>query len=167
MLPVAQRVYRQQDKGTIVPKIRRPRDAPTSGALVIPGEGNDVTQHRAFDGTLSPSSPKGYPAALAFRDRAAAIDAVIGDRSVVYAIRLADGIVKIGCTANFRSRRRQFGSGTRFLAFRFGDVEDEQEIHGRLVAHRARGREYYHPAPEVLAVVNQMRDEFNLPHIVA
>ena len=53
------------------------------------------------------------------------------------------------------------------LAFRVGAYEDEQAIHASLVEHRARAREYYNPTPEVLAVVNDMRNSLGLPHIAA
>jgi hypothetical protein len=99
---------------------------------------------------------------FAFHERAAAIDAVIGDRSVVYAIRLADGIIKIGCTSNFRKRRRDFGAATRLLGFQFGEVADEKRIHTQLRQHRARGREYYHPVPEVMDIVNSMRQSLGI-----
>jgi hypothetical protein len=95
-------------------------------------------------------------------DRAEALRALIGDRSVVYAIRLRDGIIKIGCSANVRSRRN-FYTGSEIVGFRFGDYADEQAIHAQLRSSVARGREYYHPTAEVLAVVNDMRQDFNLP----
>lgn len=124
-----------------------------------------MSRHRTLQGSLDERRPKGYQPMFAFHERAAAIDAVIGDRSVVYAIRLADGVVKIGCTSNFRRRRRDFGAATKLLAFQFGDAADEREIHRRLRQHLARGREYYHPAAEVIAVVNEMREKWNLPPI--
>lgn len=94
-------------------------------------------------------------------DRGRAIDALVQGRQVVYAFRLADGTIKIGCTSNLRARRNHY-VGSDILGFMFGDYEDEQAIHVELVQHRARGHEYYHPTPEVLAVVNDMRDTFGL-----
>ena len=92
--------------------------------------------------------------------------------SVVYAARLADGTVKIGWTRHFGDRLRYLKSATKqdveLLAFRFGDLEDERAIHARLVDHRIKGhREFYRPAPEVLAVVNEMRSALNMPPVAA
>lgn len=99
------------------------------------------------------------------RDRAAAIRALTGGEQMVYACRLVDGIIKIGCTGDLASRLRTVGSGAELLGFMPGDFADERAIHQTLTAHRARGREYYHPTPAVLAVVNEMRDRFDLPHL--
>jgi hypothetical protein len=94
--------------------------------------------------------------------RTQAIHAMTGGEPVVYALRLLDGIIKIGCTRDLPKRRTAYDR-SEILAFRFGDEQDEQAIHATLIPHRARGREYYHPTPEVLAVVNDMRSDFNLP----
>lgn len=84
---------------------------------------------------------------------------------MVYAIRTTDGLVKIGCTSNLASRARQIPG--EIIAFRPGDFDDEAVIHATLAAHRARGREYYHPTTAVLAVVNDLREHFNLPPLAA
>ena len=90
---------------------------------------------------------------------------------VVYALRLSDGVIKIGFTRNLESRehgvRRQSGNATELLAFQPGTYDDEQAIHARLTEHVAHGREYYHPVPEVLAAVNEMRDALNMPQLSA
>lgn len=101
------------------------------------------------------------------RDRGAALRSLIGDRPVVYALDMQDGTIKIGCTTNLIARRSHLGADAEILAFVFGDLADEQEIHRSLVAHRARGQEFYHRTNEVLAVVNSMRDQWNLPHLAA
>lgn len=84
---------------------------------------------------------------------------------VVYAMRLEDGIIKIGCTKNLANRSFQLHG--QIIAFRLGDFDDEKTIHEDLKPHRARGHEYYHPTPEVFAYVNDMRDDFGMPHIAA
>ena len=101
------------------------------------------------------------------RDRAQAIAALTAGRSVVYAMRLPGDTIKIGCSRNLASRRRCVHADAEILGFMFGEYDDEQAIHAALRSSRERGREYYRPTPEVLAVVNQMRDEFNLPHITS
>ena len=61
--------------------------------------------------------------------------------------------------------KRPRGAGP---AFRFGDYDDEQAVHRSLAAQRIEGkREYYHPTPEVLAVVNEMRSDLGLPVLAA
>jgi len=93
--------------------------------------------------------------------RCHAVRALQNGRSMLYAFRLADGIIKIGCSRDV-ARRINAYPGADILAFRFGDFEDEQALHRSLAASVARGREYYHPTPEVLAVVNEMRADFRL-----
>lgn len=77
---------------------------------------------------------------------------------LIYAIRCPDGIVKIGRTRDLMARRRHFDSAPEaILAITPGTYEEEQALHDRLQASVARGREYYHPTPEVLAFVNSLR----------
>lgn len=99
-------------------------------------------------------------------DQARAIMALTAGMQVVYALRLTDGTIKIGCTSNLAKRRNHY-VGCEVLGFRPGDFEDEAEIHRTLKPHRARGFEYYHPTAEVIAAVNALRDHFGLPHIAA
>jgi hypothetical protein len=101
------------------------------------------------------------------RDRAQALRALTLGESVVYAIRVGDGTIKIGCSASLARRRRCVSSSAEILGFVPGGLDEEQAVHASLAAHRARGREYYHPHPAVLAVVNEMRDRFNLPHLAS
>ena len=96
---------------------------------------------------------------------------------VVYAARLADGTIKIGWTERFDLRlhwlKHHAQQDVELLAFRSGTYDDEQEIHRSLAAFRAQvdhvehPREYYHPVDEVLAVVNDMRADLNMPPIAA
>lgn len=87
---------------------------------------------------------------------------------VVYAIRTKDQLIKIGFTGNLAARRRHLSTRREdMLGFFRGTLEDEQAIHAQLVPFRARGREYYHPTPEVLAVVNDMRADIGLSPIAA
>lgn len=81
--------------------------------------------------------------------------------SVVYAVRVPGQVIKIGCTSDLATRAQALGA-EEILAFKPGEYADEQLIHSGLVAHRHHGREYYHPTPEVLAVVNEMRDDLGL-----
>lgn len=90
----------------------------------------------------------------------------VGD--VVYAVRCRDGAIKIGWTSNIRNRIRELRVPLDgILALVPGTLEDEQAVHAGLVEHRAHGREFYHPTPEVIAVVNEMRATYNLPLLAA
>ncbi len=100
------------------------------------------------------------------KERAEALRILIGGRQVVYAIRLADGTIKIGCTGNLQLRRDHYPDG-EIIGFTFGDHDAEQAVHRQLRASVARGREYYHPTPAVLAVVNDMRTGLGLAPIAA
>lgn len=83
----------------------------------------------------------------------------------VYAMRLPDGVIKIGHSAHLADRRTALQG--EMLAVRFGDRDDEQAIHATLIPYRHHGHEYYHPTPEVLAVVNEMRAAFGLDAIAS
>lgn len=85
----------------------------------------------------------------------------LGD--VVYFAQVRGGIIKIGFTGDLARRRTELPSA-RLLAFRFGTHADEQAIHARLVEHRARGREWYHPTDEVMAEAHAARD-WMLSHV--
>lgn len=88
-------------------------------------------------------------------DRFSAIAQMVGRSSVLYAIRTNEGLIKLGCTQNLAQRRRKIGG--QILGFMPGGYAEEKQMHDQLAAYRARSREWYHPAPEVLAVVNIMR----------
>jgi len=79
--------------------------------------------------------------------------------------------IKIGWTEHFGDRLRWLKSyvqqDVELIGFQFGSRDDEQEIHADLRSFVARGREYYHPTPEVLAVVNAMRESLNMPPLAA
>lgn len=81
----------------------------------------------------------------------------------VYAVRLADGIIKIGWSQRMMKRLERYGKGADLLAAFPSSLEHERVIHSRLREYRAHGREYYHPTPEVMAEVNQLRALSNLP----
>jgi hypothetical protein len=91
---------------------------------------------------------------------------------VVYALRLDDGVIKIGYTTNLEDRRhtvcKQSGSqSAEVLGFRIGGTyAEEQAIHDSLRAHVAKRVEYYHPTAEVMAVVNDLRSTLDLPHVL-
>jgi hypothetical protein len=97
--------------------------------------------------------------------RKTAVHAVQQGQRVIYAMRLPDGIIKIGCCSDLANRASQLHG--KILGFRPGDLAEELEVHRSLRRHVARGREFYHPRPEVIAFVNELRDLFDLPHIAA
>lgn len=79
--------------------------------------------------------------------------------SYLYALRRADGLVKIGYTTDVRHRvsahAREHGK-LKILAVVGGTWEEEGQIHVRLRPHRAHAHEWYHPVPEVMAVVKEL-----------
>jgi len=113
----------------------------------MPVKGNRPHYVRGWDEARSPS-----------------ITELCGDLPpVIYCIRLDDGCIKIGWTEDLAARKRSFGKGwQRILAVTPGTLEDEKELHVVLAASLARGREYYHPTAEVMAVVNDMRRRVGL-----
>lgn len=85
---------------------------------------------------------------------------------VIYAIACDDGTIKIGFTGSLRERRRNHGVGfDQIIAVTPGTYEQEQELHQRFREHRARGWEYYHPHPDVVAFVNEIRVRAGVPPI--
>ncbi len=129
------------------------------------GMGEGEREALARLGGLQDRSPRGWQMR---NQQNKALRAYCNGQSVVYAVQFPDGIIKIGCTGDLATRLSAFQADKgALLGFRFGEYEDEQALHASLKAHVARGREWYHPAPEVLAVVNDMRTAFNLPPIAA
>lgn len=82
---------------------------------------------------------------------------------ILYAARFPDGTIKIGHTKQIAQRLTHLisdgGGRPEVLAIKAGTFEEEQAIHDMLAAHCRRGREWYNPDPEVLAVVNEWRAE--------
>lgn len=54
-----------------------------------------------------------------------------------------------------------------FLGFAPGTREDEGALHRSLAASVAEGREWYNPTPDVLAVINDWRDQLGRDPIAA
>ena len=100
--------------------------------------------------------------------RSDAFDALSSLGEVLYAVRTPDGLVKIGHTRNMRNRMHTVVLGeTEVLAFKFGTRADEMAIHRQLSAHVAHGREWYHPTPEVMALVNSWREALGRESLAA
>lgn len=82
----------------------------------------------------------------------------------VYFIRCDDGLIKIGFTTQIHIRRACYGSGwERVLAVMPGSLAHEKACHALHAAHLAKGREYFHPAPDLLAHINEIREHLNIP----
>lgn len=114
-----------------------------------------ISQHGSYEGR--PQRKR--------RMQLAALRLVSQAGQVVYAIRTKDGLIKIGCTGDIAQRTNVIGH--EVLGLMFGDFDDEAAIHDRLVPYRAKGHEWYHPTPEVLAVVNEMRADLGLEPLAA
>ena len=120
---------------------------------------------------VQPTHARGYikqsPEAELVRRRA--IYEALGELGeVIYVIRCDDGLIKIGHTGCLRDRRRHHRADfADILAVIPGSYEVEQAIHQRFREHCARGREYYHPTPEILAFINDVREQAGVPPVAA
>lgn len=94
--------------------------------------------------------------------RPAALKALRGT-SWLYAMRVPGGFIKIGYSANLEHRVRQLHG--EIVALTPGEREQEMDLHRQLADHVHHGREYYLPTPEVMAVVNEWRERWNLEPI--
>jgi hypothetical protein len=95
------------------------------------------------------------------RDSRATLLAELGP--VVYAIVTFDGLVKIGYSSNMAQRYGSYARIGQLVAWEAnGTLEREAEIHASLEPYVAKGREWYHPTPEVLAVVYAMREALGI-----
>ena len=88
------------------------------------------------------------------RDRDEALRALNRRGPMIYAIRLEDGLIKIGCSTNVAARCKQLGG--ELVAIAFGGWNMEAWLHRTLRPYAARGREYYEPHPEVIRVVDEL-----------
>ena len=95
--------------------------------------------------------------------RQASLDYHQFGNGILYAARFPDGSIKIGHTTQVHKRLTNLisagGGAPTVLAIKAGTYEDEQAVHDALAAHVKRGREWYNPDPEVLAVINEWRTE--------
>jgi hypothetical protein len=90
------------------------------------------------------------------RTRNTAIRMLQGDGLLLYALRLPNGNIKIGCSSDVAERIRHIRH-TEILALHRAERSDELAIHHLLRPDVVKGREIYAPTPAVLAVVNGMR----------
>lgn len=94
-----------------------------------------------------------------------ALSSLVGP--VLYAVRTG-GLIKFGFTTDAYERIRKYGDiRNSVLALKPGTRADETALHRSLRAHCAKGREYYHPTPEVIALVNEWRTALNFEPITA
>lgn len=85
---------------------------------------------------------------------------------VVYFMRTRDDLIKIGHTRDLAARKYHFGSGwTHILAILPGSRDDERAMHHRFADHLARGKEYFHPAPDVISYINGLRAKLGVSPI--
>lgn len=86
---------------------------------------------------------------------------------VMYAVQIGE-FIKIGHTIDLSNRMYQYGPAATLLAWATGKTRaDELAVHRSLVAHVAQGREWYAPAPEVLAYVKAMQDACGISRYAA
>jgi hypothetical protein len=94
-------------------------------------------------------------------DQSRALRALLGGRSVVYAVRFPDGIVKIGTSEDLAARHRHFrAAGGEIVGFRFGDYADEQAIHATSESIALVGASTTTPQPK--SSPSSTRDDFGM-----
>lgn len=83
---------------------------------------------------------------------------------VVYYVQI-DQHVKIGYSSNLRHRLKSYPLNRRLLATEPGDERTESVRLIEFAEHRAMGREWFHPAPRLLAHINRLRKTAGAPLI--
>lgn len=87
---------------------------------------------------------------------------------LVYFIRSRDDLIKIGYTADLANRCMWFGGWSTVLAIVAGaTMADEHALHERFAESLARGREYFHPTPDLIGHINEIRGRLGVPAIAA
>lgn len=80
---------------------------------------------------------------------------------VVYVIRF-DDVIKIGWTRNLAERLTRLGvrrsEMERLLVVMPGTESLEHELHIKFRRSLARGKEYFHPTPDLIEWINEKRD---------
>lgn len=88
---------------------------------------------------------------------------------VVYAVWTHDKLIKIGITANIRTRLERYRiSGRnmhRLLLVTPGNLQMERTLHRMFAEHLERGREFFRPAPEIIYYINLVRDRMGVPPV--
>jgi hypothetical protein len=85
-------------------------------------------------------------------------------KGVIYYLQNGDRI-KVGYASNLAQRMRTYPPNAEILAVHPGTLADEQRIHAELSAHRAAGREWYHPSPILLEYIAAVVEEWGEPEI--
>lgn len=76
---------------------------------------------------------------------------------------LTDGKVKIGYSADVTRRLAAYPPGSDVLAVHPGTLALERQMHHQFAAFRVAGREWFSPAPEILAHCEQVVAEYGDP----
>lgn len=126
------------------------------------------THIRYFDGDTRDRRHKAVPEETVRRTAIYECLRELDGVELIYAIRCPGGTIKIGYTRELLNRRRHFDSAFKaILAIKPGTYADEQALHAQLRESVAHGREYYHPTPEVLAFINDIRADLGVDPIAS
>lgn len=74
------------------------------------------------------------------------------------------GLIKIGHTGRLHGRMNQLG-GDLLALIPHATLDDEAREHAMHTDYLARGREWFHPAPQLYVRINELRAELGLPLI--
>lgn len=80
----------------------------------------------------------------------------------IYYLRVADRI-KVGYSVDVKRRMRSYPPHAELLAVHPGTPTLEREMHAKLAAHLAQGREWFRPTAEVMEHVASVLAEFGPP----
>ncbi|MBP5918696.1 GIY-YIG nuclease family protein [Streptomyces sp. LBUM 1486] len=74
-----------------------------------------------------------------------------------------DALIKIGWTSQIHKRMRALQG--QVLATEPGDIVRERQLHRRFTHLLARGREWFHPEPDLISYINDLREASGSPPI--
>lgn len=83
----------------------------------------------------------------------------------IYFIR-ANGLIKVGWSADVERRLKSYGPGIEVLCVYAGTRQDETTLHQQLTPSRAKGREWYHDDAIMQAFVADAVTKHGRPNIV-
>lgn len=84
------------------------------------------------------------------------------DGGELYFVRI-NNLVKVGWTQTLPRRLKEYGAGAELLCHYPGTRDEETQLHRRLTAVRAKGREWYHDGEVIQRRVTQVVEEFGPP----
>jgi len=82
----------------------------------------------------------------------------------IYYFKIGD-LIKIGYSRNAFARLKSYPPTTEWLAVELGTRKIERARHSLFSEHLAHGREWFHPHPDLLEWIQQLRDKGGKPRV--